>query len=1081
LNSQQTQGVDVKVLYLEDNPVDAELTRYALDFGEQRFFIDVECQIAGAFERLERDPSYDLVLSDLNLPDGSGLDLLTRVHELRLPIPVVILTGTGDQDAAVMALKAGADDYIVKCPGYLQRLPDALETTVTRFRANLFRLPRFLRVLYAEDNGFDADLTRRHLAQHAPHIRMDIVHRGEEVLTRLAATGSGATAYDVLMLDYSLPGVDALEIVKELHDVRGMDLPVVLVTGQGSEDVASGAMRLGVSDYLIKHPGYLIQLPSVLENAFNRSETLRDQARLQDSEARFRAIYNGVNDAILLLEPASLEILDANARTQDLFGWPPEEMAGAPATVLFPPGTAGTEFADRAGTALSGEPQLWEGPVQTRSGQSFWVELHVKSLELQGATRILVVIRDVDARKRAEEALARSERLYRALFESTGTALLLVEKDMTISLVNSQTKLLAGLPASAAPDDRLISRFIAPEDRDRLMDDHYRRRAGDQAVPSQFEFRFQVPNGRKRWGLASVALIPETGQSIVSVIDITDRKNAEERLRQSAAVFESTLEGVMITDAKGRITAINRAFTSITGYREEEVLGRDPHLLASGKHNTDFYRLMWRSIRDTGGWQGEIWNRRRNGETYPQWLSISAVRDENKTLTNYVGVFSDVSHIKESQQKLEHLSHYDPLTDLPNRRLLLSRLEHSLEQARRHSDRMALLFLDLDRFKDINDSLGHPAGDELLKQIAARMRSRLRDEDTLARLGGDEFVLLLEHLVRPESGASVAQTILEVVSTPFVLASREIYVTASIGISLYPDDARDVTGLMRNADTALYQAKAHGRNTYRFYTEALTRAAYDRLSLEGRLRRALEREEFEVFYQPQIAIRGGAMVGVEALVRWRCPDEGLIAPERFISLAEETGLILPLGDWVLRTACQQLRAWLYRGWGPVRLAVNLSARQFEQGDLAQRVKSILDETDVPPNAMELELTESVLMSQAERAVRTVRGLKDLGVRLAVDDFGTGYSSLAYLKRFTVDILKIDRSFVRDIPEDRNDAAIVATIIAMAKTLGIGVVGEGVETQHQLDYLRQQGCDLYQGYLVCPPVDAADLARRWRGD
>jgi diguanylate cyclase (GGDEF)-like protein/PAS domain S-box-containing protein len=946
------QGGGLRILYLEDNPVDAELTRFALDAGDTAFVLDVETQVAGAFARLNARPEYDLVLSDLSLPDGSGIDLLRRVRELQLPIPVVILTATGDQDAAVAALKAGADDYIVKRQGYLQRLPEALNTAVARFRDEVLRRSRFLRVLYAEDSAFDADLTRRHLAQHAPNIVLELVGHGEEVLERLPADRGEPIDFDVLMLDYNLPGINALEIVKVLGDERGLDIPVVLVTGQGNEEVASNAMRLGISDYLVKNSGYLVQLPSILENAVNRFQIVRDQARLRDSEARFRTIYNGVNDAILLLDPATLGILDANSRASEMFGYGREEAGTLPVEALFPPDHSAPEFDERVRKAMGGDPQVWETPAQAGGGRRFWVEVHVKPLVLQQITGALVVIRDVD-----------------------------------------------------------------------------------------------------------------------------DRKRAEERLRQSATVFESTLEGVVITDATGRITAINRAFSSITGYSEAEVLGRTPSILASGKHDADFYRVMWHSIEESGGWQGEIWNRRRNGEIYPQWLSISTVRDESGDLANFVGVFSDVSHIKASEEKLEHLSHYDPLTDLPNRRLLQSRLEHALEQARRHRDHLALLFLDLDRFKDINDGLGHPSGDELLRQLALRLRGRLRDEDTLARVGGDEFVVLIEQLERPEHIASVAQSLLEVFGTPFVLGDREVYVTGSIGISLYPDDASDLTGIMRNADTALYQAKAQGRNTYRFCTEALTRVAYERLSLEGKLHRALEQEEFELFYQPQVAVSDGSVVGMEALLRWHCPGEGLIGPNRFIGLAEETGLILPLGDWVLRTACGQLRRWLDRGGAPTRVAINLSARQFQQPDLEQRVRAALEDAGVPPAGLELELTESLIMTRAEQAIRAIQGLKEQGVHLAVDDFGTGYSSLAYLKRFTVDTLKIDRSFVRDVPEDRNDAAIVATVIAMAKALGIQVAAEGVETQAQLDFLRKHGCDTFQGYLFCPPLPVADLEHR----
>jgi diguanylate cyclase (GGDEF)-like protein len=386
--------------------------------------------------------------------------------------------------------------------------------------------------------------------------------------------------------------------------------------------------------------------------------------------------------------------------------------------------------------------------------------------------------------------------------------------------------------------------------------------------------------------------------------------------------------------------------------------------------------------------------------------------------------------------------------------------------------------VDLDLFKNVNDSLGHPAGDQLLKVVAQRIRQRLREEDTLARVGGDEFVVLLEHLRRAEDAAIVAQAILGVMSEPAALSGgHEVYVSGSVGVSLFPDDGGDATQLMRNADTALYQAKAQGRNTYRFYTEALTRAANDRLSLEARLRRGFERGELLLYYQPQVSIEDGRILGVEALLRWQSAEDGFITPDRFIPLAEETRLILPIGDWVLHTACAQLRSWIDEGCEPVRVAVNISSRQFEQKDLASSVRTALEQSGLPPELLELEITESAIMAQGEQAVEAIRELKALGVSIALDDFGTGYSSLAYLKRFAIDTLKIDRSFVRDIPEDRNDQAIAATIIAMARTLGIQVLAEGVETPEQLAFLCSHGCHAWQGFLFSRPVPAKDLVAR----
>jgi diguanylate cyclase (GGDEF)-like protein/PAS domain S-box-containing protein len=568
--------------------------------------------------------------------------------------------------------------------------------------------------------------------------------------------------------------------------------------------------------------------------------------------------------------------------------------------------------------------------------------------------------------------------------------------------------------------------------------------------------------------------------AVVTFIDISQRKAAEEKLRLAAKVFDSTLEGVMVTDAENRILFVNRAFTTITGFDEGELVGKTPQVLSSGRHDDQFYRAIWHEIGKRGGWQGEIWNRNKAGEEYPEWLSISAVHDDSGQVVNYVGVFADISQIKHSEAKLEHLAHHDPLTALPNRALFQSRLGHAINFSQRHGNGLGLLFMDLDGFKNINDSLGHPAGDELLQAIARRLSENLRTVDTLARLGGDEFVVLLEDLEGPKEAAVVAQNLLALLRQPFYLSSgQEVFSGASIGISLYPDDATDATHLVRNADAALYQAKSQGRDTYRFYTEALTRVANDRLRLESRLRGALERGEFIVYYQPQFATRDGRLIGAEALLRWLTPEGELVSPAHFIPLAEETGLIRPIGEWVLRAACTQFRAWYDAGMPPISLAVNLSSRQIEQRDLVERLQVVLEETGFPAHLLELEITESAIMSQGEQAPAVLAALKRLGVSLAIDDFGTGYSSLAYLKRFSVDKLKIDRSFIRDIPHDINDVEIAATIISMGKNLKLKVLAEGVETEAQLAFLQIHDCDAWQGYHFSRPLPAADFLEFWR--
>ena len=557
--------------------------------------------------------------------------------------------------------------------------------------------------------------------------------------------------------------------------------------------------------------------------------------------------------------------------------------------------------------------------------------------------------------------------------------------------------------------------------------------------------------------------------------DISERKHSEERLRQAAKVFESTVEGVLVADAELRISAVNRAFCKITGYMEDEVLGKSPRMFKSGRHDQSFYRALWKSIEETGAWRGEIWDRRKSGEIYPAWMTINAVKDEHGTLTNYVSVFSDISDIKQFEERLKFLAQHDPLTQLPNRLLLSDRLERAIQRSKRDGSKLAVLFIDLDSFKKVNDGLGHPVGDLLLQAVAKRLTACLRSEDTVARLGGDEFLVVLGGFAGVDHISAIAGKILQALAAPFTIEDEALFIGASIGISVYPHDGEDSVSLLKNADAAMYQAKEDGRNTFRFYSGKLTSVAREHLRLESSLRHAIEQKQFVLHFQPQVQVPTGQISGVEALVRWNHPDEGLILPSRFIPFAEKTGLIVRLGNWVLQSACEQLVLWLGSGLAPMTVAVNLSPRQLMHQDIVEVVRDVLIRTQVPPNLLELEITEGAVMERAETAVRSLAGLKSLGVRLSIDDFGTGYSSLSYLRRFPIDALKIDQSFMRDIPRDRSAMEIAATIIAMGHSLGMSVLAEGVETEQQLSFLRQQGCDLYQGYLHSRPAPAAELA------
>jgi diguanylate cyclase (GGDEF)-like protein/PAS domain S-box-containing protein len=550
------------------------------------------------------------------------------------------------------------------------------------------------------------------------------------------------------------------------------------------------------------------------------------------------------------------------------------------------------------------------------------------------------------------------------------------------------------------------------------------------------------------------------------------RSEAEAKLRLSAKVIATTAEAIMITDAAGFIVSVNQAFSRMTGYAESDVLGRSPSLLASGRHDEVYFRTMFESLKRDGHWQGEVWNRRKSGEVFPQWTGISVLRDEAGNISHYVSISSDITERKASEERIHYLAHYDTLTGLPNRLLLRDRTQLAMSAAERNRNKLAVLSLDLDRFKVVNDSFGHQVGDELLRQVVGRLKSAVRGSDTISRQGGDEFIVVLPDHSGAPAATKIANKVQEQLAIPFTCAGQEIRITSSIGIALFPDDGVDFETLLKKADIAMYHAKESGRATYRFYTDSLNANSQERMQLENELRRALDGDEFVLHYQPQVELESGRVVGAEALIRWRHPDKGMVPPGRFIPLAEETGLIVPLDEWVMKEACRQTVAWRAAGLPLQSISVNLSGLQFRQTDLVDRVRNTLAESGLPPECLELELTESILVHDVDTVLSTVNQLKEIGVKLAIDDFGTGYSSLAYLKRFAVDKLKIDQSFVRGT--DVQDAAIVQAVIQLGKSLNLRTIAEGAETHAQVQTLRDKGCFEVQGYYFSKPLPADEF-------
>jgi diguanylate cyclase (GGDEF)-like protein/PAS domain S-box-containing protein len=685
----------------------------------------------------------------------------------------------------------------------------------------------------------------------------------------------------------------------------------------------------------------------------------------------------------------------------------------------------------------------------------------------------VLLIRDDTERKQQEQAICESEERFRQLVDHLESVFCLsdLQSDKVIYLSRAYEKIYARKAQDVLFKSSLFLNHVYPGDRKKV---HSMITSLSEQNSCEQTFRINQPNGDIRWVNVRCYPIKNPGNGAIYRIaciidDVTERKEAESRLLQSAKIFENTAEGILIADADLKIVTVNTAFTVITGYTLEDVFGMTPRVLKSGYHNTAFYEHMWQTINREGFWQGEIYNRRKNGDIYPQWMTISIIRDDDGKVLNYFAIFSDISVIKKSQEELNYLAHHDYLTGFANRLLFNARLEHALEQAVRNNDKVAVLLMDLDRFKHINDSFGHEIGDLLLKTVAERLVACLREEDTLARLGGDEFIFILEGLKESKSILWIAEKIQTIFAQFFLLAEREIMITGSMGISIYPDDARDVKTLVKHADMAMYKAKQQGKNRYEFYTEDLNVDSTHYLTLSTQMRQGLERNEFMLYYQPQVSLLDKTIKGFEALIRWRHPEQGLMPPVQFVPLAEETGFIEALGAWVLYEACRQCKAWQEQGVGFFSVAVNLSAWQFTYNNIVTTVHNVLDKTGLDGRYLELEITESCLMQDMQQVLNKLDGLKAMGVSLSIDDFGTGYSSLSYLKRFPIDKLKIDQSFIKDLPADIQDLAISNAIIALGQSLDLIVIAEGVETQDQWDLLLAQGCDQMQGYFFSKPL------------
>jgi PAS domain S-box-containing protein len=733
--------------------------------------------------------------------------------------------------------------------------------------------------------------------------------------------------------------------------------------------------------------------------------------------------------------------------------------------------------------------ESWAGELTARRKDGLMFDVHLSANavvnEAGNPIQLMASFIDVTERRKAEEALRQSEENYRLVVENASDAIMVIQ-ELKIKFANTRTAEITGYSR-----DELIAKpfieMVHPDDQAMVMENHLKRLRGED-VPSVYPFKFMTKSGMVKWAeVRAVFVIWQAGPVVLSFLsDITDRMLAEEALRESEGkyrvLFDEAADSIAIIDTEGHLLDVNKRFEEESGWSREEMIGKNVFtlgLLMKPSVEKAVYHLS-RLLNDIEPPIFEIEGVDRKGAIVPYELRATPIRKGGKTVA-VQAILRNITERRQSEEKIIAMAYYDALTELPNRYLFKDRLKQAIIAAKQYKRLVAILFLDLDNFKRVNDTLGHEMGDQLLQSVSERLVNFVRRSDTIARvseseladtvarLGGDEFTILLTEIAHIEDAAKVAQRILELFSKPFKISDNELFISSSIGISIYPDNGDDIDALLKNADTAMYHAKDQGRNNFQFYTESMNAVTLERFTLESKLRKAIESGELLLYYQPQVDIRSRTIFGVEALVRWNHPDKGLLSPGAFIPLAEDTGLIVPIGEWVLRTACAQNKAWHQAGFEQTQVTVNISSSQFRQKNFLETVTKALNDTGMDPLCLELELTESIFMETTETTISTLTSLKALGVRISIDDFGTGYSSLSYLKRFPIDTLKIDRAFVRDITTDPDDRAIVKAIIAMSHSLNLRVVAEGVETTRQLSLLSQQGSDGMQGHLFSPPL------------
>ena len=922
-----------------------------------------------------------------------------------------------------------------------------------------------VRALVVDDSASSASLLFEELRRGGFEPALERVTSREQMEAALSNQ-----TWDVVLSDLSAERLEAFEALTLLKE-RDIDIPFLIVAETLGEETAIRAMKAGAQNCIPR--ASLVRLCPILERELREAQIRRErrlvQKALSESELRFRTLAESAPDAILTADTVGT-LLFANRAAESVFGLPVAALIGQPVTSLIP-----DYQPHRPRNADNGFPQRFPSSGRHATGRSVPLELSFGELIRDGKRLITVFVRDMSERSRTEEALRESEERFRRAATMSSDLIHECDRENNRFTWFGDIDRILGHGAGEFPHTfEAWEKAIHPEDHSRVMASVARH--WETGEPFFEEYRMTRKDGSLlHWHHSGTLLSGPNGhpsRCIGTVTDISSRRQIEEALRVSEkryrTLFERNLAGVYRSTLDGRILDCNESFARIFGYTSrEEVLQQaawDLYLKPEDRQAAVAKLLERQNLTNY-----EICLRRKDGSSVWVLESENLIEGPDGRLSVIEGTAIDITERKRAEEQVKHLAFHDPLTNLPNRLLFNDRLTLAVAQAHRHNQKLAVLFLDLDRFKVINDSLGHSVGDELLRQVAERIQEHVREGDTVARLGGDEFTLLVPGITVDEDAAKIARKICDAVHDPFWIDGRELFVTTSLGVSVYPSDGHDAETLVRNADSAMYRAKEQGRDNYQLYTPAMNAKAIERLSLESRLRQAVANDELELHFQPFIDLRTAEVLGAEALLRWRHPELGLIPPGEFIPIAELSGLIVPIGEWVLRTACAEARKWHEKGFPAMTVSVNLSSRQFQQSDLGSQVTHALEETGLDADKLDLEITESCAMQNAEHSINTLQGLKKQGVRISMDDFGTGYSSLNYLKRFPIDRIKLDQSFVRDLPADKDDAAIAMAVIAMGRSLELVVIAEGVETEEQLKFLSNHDCDQLQGFLLSRPL------------